>query len=256
MPTRLVREGILDSKAVNALSEPAEILYRRLMSIVDDYGRFEADADLIRARCFPRQFERWSVDRIEKHISELSSESQLVTVYSCGAKNYLQINNFGQRIQSKPRCPGPDSLESTVINGESPPRASRARTKSESYSKSESDTESLGSLSPKNGSSHGSRFSLEELPDDWKTFAMNDCHWDEFQIQKTFVVFSDYWKAATGAKARKADWFATWRNWCRREDEKPGVNGNAPMLPFAPRETATEKSIRVGFERVQKTGRL
>ncbi len=33
--------------------------------------------------------------------------SPLVTVYRSGEKIYLQINNFGQRIQSKPRFPEP-----------------------------------------------------------------------------------------------------------------------------------------------------
>lgn len=32
--------------------------------------------------------------------------------------------------------------------------------------------------------------------------------------------FRDYWAAQPGAKGRKADWPATWRNWCRREAEK------------------------------------
>lgn len=32
--------------------------------------------------------------------------------------------------------------------------------------------------------------------------------------------FRDYWLSAAGAKGRKADWFATWRGWCRREAEK------------------------------------
>ena len=60
----MLREGILDSKAVNAISEEAELLYRRLYSIVDDYGRFECDEDLIRARAFPRQMDRWTSTRI------------------------------------------------------------------------------------------------------------------------------------------------------------------------------------------------
>lgn len=32
--------------------------------------------------------------------------------------------------------------------------------------------------------------------------------------------FRDYWHAAAGANARKRDWSATWRNWCRREAER------------------------------------
>jgi hypothetical protein len=31
--------------------------------------------------------------------------------------------------------------------------------------------------------------------------------------------FRDYWVSASGPKARKCSWSATWRNWCRREAE-------------------------------------
>jgi hypothetical protein len=35
--------------------------------------------------------------------------------------------------------------------------------------------------------------------------------------------FRDYWRAKAGKDARKADWAATWRTWCRREaDSAPG----------------------------------
>ncbi len=37
---------------------------------------------------------------------------------------------------------------------------------------------------------------------------------------KTFANFVDYWKAAAGAKARKQDWDATWRMWCRNQAER------------------------------------
>jgi len=35
--------------------------------------------------------------------------------------------------------------------------------------------------------------------------------------------FRDYWLAKSGADACKADWEATWRNWVRRERERPIV---------------------------------
>ncbi len=38
---------------------------------------------------------------------------------------------------------------------------------------------------------------------------------------RAFENFLDYWTAASGAKARKHDWDATWRMWCRREASQP-----------------------------------
>jgi len=49
---------------------------------------------------------------------------------------------------------------------------------------------------------------------------------------REFANFTDYWRAASGAKARKHDWDATWRNWCRRAaDFKPRTNGHAQEAP-------------------------
>lgn len=51
--------------------------------------------------------------------------------------------------------------------------------------------------------------------------------------ERTFATFVDYWRAASGANARKLDWDATWRNWCRREadrNNKPGGNGNGNQV--------------------------
>lgn len=50
---------------------------------------------------------------------------------------------------------------------------------------------------------------------------------ERLPAERTFAKFSDYWRAASGAKARKIDWDATWRNWCRTEaDRKPGAKPN------------------------------
>jgi len=45
--------------------------------------------------------------------------------------------------------------------------------------------------------------------------------------------FKDYWSAASGANARKHDWDATWRNWCRKAAENPAarrMNGHGPSV--------------------------
>ena len=57
MPTRIIREGIITSEAINSLSEGAENFYRRLMSIADDYGRYYSHPSILRANCFPLKLE-------------------------------------------------------------------------------------------------------------------------------------------------------------------------------------------------------
>lgn len=46
-------------------------------------------------------------------------------------------------------------------------------------------------------------------------------------LRAEHVKFTDYWRSIPGAKGRKADWSATWRNWIRRAAEnQPRHNGN------------------------------
>jgi hypothetical protein len=150
MPNRILREGIIDSKAVNSLSDDGELFYRRLMSIVDDFGRFEADIELLRARLFARAYDRWGPSRVSHALADVSGVltddgHHLVTVYCQSSKFYLQINNFNQRVRAeKSKCPSPDGQMAVIWQADDcPPRASRARPRSESKSESESESESL-----------------------------------------------------------------------------------------------------------------
>lgn len=62
--------------------------------------------------------------------------------------------------------------------------------------------------------------------------------------------FRDYWHGLAGAKARKADWSATWRNWIRRAEAPKGgattgsARTTAPERDWrAPSETPLEREI-------------
>lgn len=55
---------------------------------------------------------------------------------------------------------------------------------------------------------------------------------------REFAKFTDYWRASSGASARKHDWDATWRNWCRKaQDMRPNGRGppsDEPKLTWRP----------------------
>ena len=42
-------------------------------------------------------------------------------------------------------------------------------------------------------------------------------------VEGLFEGFTDHWRAESGAKARKHDWLAAWRTWCRRTAEGHGL---------------------------------
>lgn len=85
-------------------------------------------------------------------------------------------------------------------------------------------TEPNGSAAPKGAdASRGTRLSEDwSPPDDGDAARFGLTAADYFDQADRF---RDYWRAVPGAKGRKADWHATWRNWLRRASE------NTPRKP-------------------------
>ena len=131
MPNRILREGILSSERVAQLNWQEEVFYRRLMSVVDDFGRFDANPKLLRATCYPLLIDRVSDADIGKWITNCVNAG-LVSVYSaraeaavrkgspsCGEpadgsggplKQYLQLHDFRQQTRAeKSKYPAPPS---------------------------------------------------------------------------------------------------------------------------------------------------
>lgn len=107
MPNRIIREGILTSHRVNILPPLAELFYRRLMNVVDDYGRYEAHASILRAACYPLKLETITDEDVAKWLRETETAG-LVRVYASKGKQYLEINDFNQRVRiNKSRHPEP-----------------------------------------------------------------------------------------------------------------------------------------------------
>ena len=56
------------------------------------------------------------------------------------------------------------------------------------------------------------------IPTEWMTWALTDRpEFTQQDVLRTSEIFADYWRAKSGKDATKLDWFATWRNWFRRE---------------------------------------
>lgn len=109
MPNRILREGILTSERVNELSWPAEVFYRRLMSAVDDFGRFWGKPDLLRAALYPLRLDKVGNPDVVKWIGE-TREAGLVRTYTVDGKEYLQLLDFRQQVRAaKSKFPEPTS---------------------------------------------------------------------------------------------------------------------------------------------------
>ena len=109
MPNRILREGILTSPRVARLGWAEEVFYRRLMSVVDDYGRYYADPGMLRAACYPRQLNKVSDSDVGKWLACVQ-KAALVRVYPAkDGERYLELADFGQQVRAKrSKYPDPD----------------------------------------------------------------------------------------------------------------------------------------------------
>ncbi len=60
------------------------------------------------------------------------------------------------------------------------------------------------------------------LPRDWWPVGTDQAFARDLGLDPEAVAdtFRDYWHGQSGQRATKADWSATWRNWCRRDAER------------------------------------
>ena len=106
MPNRYVREAAIKSKAVNSLSWQGEVFWRRMLNLVDDFGRYSADPEELRADVFPRQLEKVREADISRLLLECE-QAGLLFRFSANAKWYLVINQWEQGRAKKSKYPVP-----------------------------------------------------------------------------------------------------------------------------------------------------
>jgi len=138
LPNRIVRDGILRSEKVCDLTPLAQLFYRCLMSVVDDFGRYYARPALLLSDCFPLRPEWADEEKLGEWLAECA-RSGLINTYSVKGTNYLEIANFAQRIRPGSTSKFPPPAESSGAQPiyaadfrEAPPNAAYARAASPS----------------------------------------------------------------------------------------------------------------------------
>lgn len=105
MPSRILREGILDSDRVNSLSWDCEVFYRRLMSVVDDFGRFDGRTSILKARLYALKPSTRETD-ISRWIAQCV-EAGLIALYQVEQKPYILYLNLGEPRAKFSKYPPP-----------------------------------------------------------------------------------------------------------------------------------------------------
>jgi hypothetical protein len=118
MPNRVIKESICESAGLSECSVFACDLYKRLITYADDYGRFNSDTQIMRARLFPREYEDITEEDLIEALIELVGVGK-ISFYTARHFNqgvnhkgvYGVFPNWGehQRLrETKAKCPDPD----------------------------------------------------------------------------------------------------------------------------------------------------
>lgn len=111
MPQRLLRPGLRTSKRYNRCPWFVQSFYSRLIMLVDDHGRYEADVELLRSEAFPYgdpSGNQLPLEAIADGCQQMSA-ANLVLFYEIDGKKYLQVTRWKERVRSESRYPGPNS---------------------------------------------------------------------------------------------------------------------------------------------------
>ena len=85
MPNRIIKESICESIGLTNCSVFAQELYKRLLTYADDYGRFNADTMIMRARLFPREYEAITEQDIIDALIDIAGKGHIWRVPKLGA---------------------------------------------------------------------------------------------------------------------------------------------------------------------------
>lgn len=118
----------------------------------------------------------------------------------------------------------------------------------------DSPDEAKASSAPRGKTDRGSRLPDDfEVPSEWIDYAVAKRQWSRADAIEEADGFCRYWKAKTGAGARKRDWYMTWQNWVANSRRATG--STAAHRPEKLTGEALRRSQLNAAELFEKMGR-
>lgn len=119
MPSRLIRESARTSVSLAQLTDQAERLFWRLITTADDFGRFEADPDIIRSLCFARPVKQHPTTAAVSRCVQMFADADICQLYESEGKKYGVFRGWlkhqGRSRAQKSKYPEPPLLASANI---------------------------------------------------------------------------------------------------------------------------------------------
>jgi len=214
---RTIKPEFPQSESMGRISRDARLMFIQMWPLADDSGRLRGNSRMLASLLVPYDDDAPSL--IDGWIAELEQEGCIVR-YLADGQTYVEICNWliHQKIDkpSQSKIPAFDESSRILAN----PR--------------ECSSLDQGSRIKDQGveaSPRGSRLTHEELPKEWRDFCQSDR--PDLDPDPVFARFADYWRAQPGAKGRKSDWLATWRNWVRDQRVTPRIVASQEAKPWA-----------------------
>lgn len=228
MPNRIIKESARTSPTLAVLSSDAERLFWRLTTAVDDYGRFEADADVINGMCLSRLKPKWTTKKVERCLVEMGRQNgpddqPLAIFYRVKGRLYGELVSFlehQRKRDSKPKFPGLEEGERifweppAAACGESPQSAALSESESENVNeRRERETRGgTAGVGPRTAAEALAELEVFTISEKTKTWATDE---GISNLDAYLEEFKDYWRSV-GGKRRNGqiirDWDATFRN--------------------------------------------
>lgn len=271
MPNRIIRDAVLDSSRYHAVDKPARLAFLELLLCCDDYGLVPLADVFLRRHC--TAFEGLGQAAHAAVLSALADQD-LIRVYENDGARFAYIPRFGNNPRAaKPKWPAPPAkLTGIEINDLAakvrskriasavhvPTNAPETETETETVippSPSVIAPQGAGAAKPvheaegkdpKTPKTRGTRLPADwVLPKAWGLWALAEYpHWTPDIVRQVGASFSDHWHAATGRGSTKADWPATWRNWCRSDiQQRKFPKAGKQQTAFAAERTAQADRI-------------
>lgn len=115
MPQRFLRPGLTTSPRWNALDWQAQSFYVRLITLVDDFGRYYADYRILRSHVFPMGDAKGgdvSVKTIESICKQLSASGMVSFYANYEGQQFLKIERWEETVRAKKsKYPDPEECE-------------------------------------------------------------------------------------------------------------------------------------------------
>lgn len=117
MSNRIIKESVTSSDTINGLSDAEESTFYRLLTVCDDYGRFDARPEILAGRLYPLRLHEVTPDVIKNRFKKLQ-EVGLLFIYEVNGREYLQITKWAkhQSIRAKAsKYPNPPEVVETQL---------------------------------------------------------------------------------------------------------------------------------------------